>query len=397
VHLAKAPLVLSRDGNGAVAGWTPEGRVRLPQDAQRVIGAEHPFWREAADDLVQLCQHRHAGDFVACGTVATVAEAVSFTMENGAHGGPGAAETSAFVLLPRDARLDSANGRGVRVGDLRRAALKARSHGPAAVVAPGPTERSLTRTLRVVTYNVHSCIGMDGRLSPERIARVIARCEPDIVCLQELDLRRMRTGGVDQAHRIAEVLDMDYHFHPALHIEEERYGDAVLTRLPIETVRTGALPHWKDLAATEPRGALWVEVMFADVAVQVFNTHLGLRARDRELQIAALLGDEWLGHPDCRPPIVFCGDLNALPGSRVYRRLGRRLHDAQERLPKHRPKATFTGRFPTARIDHVLVDSSLEVRSVEVPNNELCRLASDHLPLVVEVRVPARPADGPAA
>jgi endonuclease/exonuclease/phosphatase family metal-dependent hydrolase len=397
VHQAKAPLVLSRDDRGAVFGWTPEGRIRLPADAERVIASDHPFRSEAADDLVQLCQHENAGEFIVCGTAGKTGKPLSFAIENGAHGGAGAAETSAFVLLPRDVNMAPVRGRSLRIGDLREAALKARNHGPEAVVSPGPTERSLTRTLRVVTYNVHSCIGMDGRLSPERIARVIARCEPDIVCLQELDMRRTRTGGVDQAHRIAEVLDMDYHFHPALHIEEERYGDAVLTHLPVKTVRTGALPHWKDLPTTEPRGALWVEVIFADVAIQVINTHLGLRARDRKLQLDALLGDHWLGHPDCRPPILFCGDLNALPRSRVCRRLRRELHDAQKVLPKFRPKATFAGRFPSARIDYVFVDSSLEVRSIEVPNNKLCRLASDHLPLVVELHVPAWPVTGSTA
>ncbi len=88
------------------------------------------------------------------------------------------------------------------------------------VAAPWPKRlrpaRPLKRrnTLRVMTYNVHSCVGMDGRLSTSRIARIIAQCRPDIVALQELDVGRGRTGGIDQAHAIAQELEMEFHFHP---------------------------------------------------------------------------------------------------------------------------------------------------------------------------------------
>ena len=137
----------------------------------------------------------------------------------------------------------------------------------------------------------------------------------------------------------------------------------------------------------EPRGALWVEVDLGGCKVQVINTHLGLRAPERALQIEALLGRDWLGHPDCHSPRIFCGDLNALPGSLVHRRLSSLMKDVQRGLRHHRPKATFWGRFPSARIDHIFVDPDLHVRSVEVPGSEISRLASDHLPLVVEVDI----------
>ena len=66
-----------------------------------------------------------------------------------------------------------------------------------------------------------------------------------------------------------------------------------------------------------------------------------------------------------------------------------RLLDAQIELDSHRPRSTFFGRFPTARIDHVFVNPGVEVLDVEVPDTELVRVASDHLPLIVEMRVPA--------
>ena len=76
---------------------------------------------------------------------------------------------------------------------------------------------------RIVTYNVHRCVGTDRRLDVGRIAAVLAELEPDIVALQELDVGRARTGGVDQAHEIARRLDMACHFHAALKVEEELY------------------------------------------------------------------------------------------------------------------------------------------------------------------------------
>ena len=240
-----------------------------------------------------------------------------------------------------------------------------------------------------MTYNVHSCIGMDGRLAPERIARVIARYAPDVVALQELDVGRVRTEGVDQAHLIARYLEMDFHFHPAMHIEEERYGDAILTHLPMRLVKADILPGLPEKPRLEPRGVLWVAVEVDGIEYQVLNTHLGLSPRERRLQAEALLGPDWLGHPDCRGPVVLCGDFNAMPSSPVCRRLRTRLLDAQIELDNHRPRRTFFTHFPLFRIDHLFVDPAIEVLDIEVPDTLLARVASDHLPLIAELRFPA--------
>ena len=96
---------------------------------------------------------------------------------------------------------------------------------------------------RIMTYNVHRCVGVDGKLDVGRIAAVIAQCRPDIVALQELDVGRRRTGAVDQAHAIANRLGMAFHFHAAMKVEEEHYGDAILTTAPLKVIRAGALPN----------------------------------------------------------------------------------------------------------------------------------------------------------
>jgi endonuclease/exonuclease/phosphatase family metal-dependent hydrolase len=246
------------------------------------------------------------------------------------------------------------------------------------------------RTLRTLTYNAHRCVGGDGRADPARIAEVVARCNPDIVALQELDVGRARTGHVDQARAIAHHLAMDFHFHPAITVEEERYGDAILTALPVRLVKAGPLPGLPRRPRLEARGALWVAIgLGGGVELQVFNTHLGLSAAERAVQVEALLGGGWLGHPECRGrPVVLLGDFNAMPRSRAYARLAGRLHDAQRVLPQHhRPRPTFPARWPVLRIDHVFVGEGVEAVRAEVPRSTRERIASDHLPLVVDLRI----------
>jgi endonuclease/exonuclease/phosphatase family metal-dependent hydrolase len=243
---------------------------------------------------------------------------------------------------------------------------------------------------RILTYNVRRCLGIDGELSPARIAAVIASCEPDIVALQELDVNRARTGGIDQAQAIADELRMHLHFHPAIQVMEERYGDAILTVHPCKLVKAEILPTWGRRAFVEPRGALWASVHVGGGDIQVINTHLGLRGPERLRQIDSLLGPDWLGHPSCREPVIIAGDFNAIPRSRVYQRLTARLSDAQTWLGTSRQRPTYPSRAPLLRLDHVFVSRSIEVQRAEVVRTPLARLASDHLPLLVDFRVITR-------
>lgn len=240
---------------------------------------------------------------------------------------------------------------------------------------------------RILTYNVHRCLGTDGRLSPSRIADVIAAYEPDVVALQELDVGRSRTGGVDQAHAIARALGMHVHFHASLTVLEEKYGNAILTHRPSELVKAEALPGWARKPGLEPRGALWASVQIGGSAVQVINTHLGLRRHERLAQTDALLGPAWLGHQACREPVILVGDFNATPRSRAYRRLTGHLHDAQTAVLSAKPKATFPSRLPILRLDHVFVSRAIRVLRAETVRTPLARVASDHLPLLVEFQI----------
>ena len=254
-----------------------------------------------------------------------------------------------------------------------------------------------------MTYNVHRCVGTDRKLDVERVAEVIAAEKPDVVALQELDVRRARTRGVDQAHRLAELLKMTSHFHPAMAVEEELYGDAILTWLPEKKVKADGLPLYTRIPGLEPRGAIWVTVDVGGTPVQIINTHLGLVPQEQKRQAAALLGEQWMAHEAWKAPGILLGDFNATPYSATYRLLRAALRDAQSPSPTWRqtPTATFPSSFPFMRIDHVFLTKGLETVGVSSPYGVLARAASDHLPLVVDLEItpaddPAGPAAGPS-
>jgi len=242
--------------------------------------------------------------------------------------------------------------------------------------------------LRILTYNVHSCRGRGGRPDPLRIADVIASAKPDVIALQELDVGRMRTGGVDQAHAVAQHLRVLAHFHPALHVEEEKYGDAILTALPSRVVKAGQLP-----SLGEPRGAIWVEILVQNMRLQMVNTHFGLRRRERMTQAATLAGEEWLGSPACSDhPAILAGDFNAVPRSRAYGILAEGLSRQVLTIPA---RATFPARFPVLRLDHIFTNRRAKIVRYEVIDTPLARSASDHLPLLAIVECLPHAAAGP--
>jgi len=238
-------------------------------------------------------------------------------------------------------------------------------------------------TIRVMTYNIRACLGIDRKRSLKRIARVIAHERPDVVALQEVDFNRQRSGNVEQAAEIAGLLRMHHAAPHSFREGDGHYGNAVLSMHPIRLERHGILPH---LDGTEPRSAMRVAIEHRLGEFRLINTHLSFRRSDRPLQIDALLTPDWLGEQASLGRTIICGDLNCAPRDRGFRRLMEYLRDTQVETPG-RPKATWPTRRPFRRIDHVLISPDLAAADAYIARSIRSKRASDHYPVVADIRI----------
>ena len=381
VNETGVPIVARALENGQVSVTTSDGVFVLPSDAVPVFGANHPFLEDVTEDLIRLVHHPDAGNLVLLGWTPTK-EAMSFVLQNGAHGGPGIEETRAFALLPPDVHFPHSDKRYLRPDDLRLAAERFLDRRAPQTLTPHG-QPVFNGRFRIVTYNVHACVGMDGELSPERIARVIAQTGASIVCLQELDVFRKRSEQRDQAHAIAKYLEMNHEFHPAWRLEEEKFGNAILTRFPMRVVEKKGLHHHK--ADRSRRSALWAEIELTDeLSIQVINTHLSIYPKEQLIQAQELL-EEWVQPASLVGPVILCGDFNAQPRSQVHQVFTKTLLDV-ESFDREPTGSTYFSPFPVTRLDHIFVTDEWEAVKPQVVDTRLARVASDHLPLQVDLR-----------
>lgn len=236
-------------------------------------------------------------------------------------------------------------------------------------------------TVRVMSYNLHSCVGLDGRLSVERVAEVLHRYQPDFVALQELDNGTYRSQGAHQLELLKEFWPSEGAFFPLLEMRGGQYGIGFLSRIPVVEWEGSILPTSPQLVPQEPRGLLRVRVRIPESkeTLELFNTHLGLTRKERLEQLGSLLDEAQAGDLE---KVVLLGDFNCSPKSEEYARLCQHFSPAQSP-----PEKTWFGTFPLRHLDYCFVHPNLSVEQTLVPRGSLARVASDHLPLIVDLRV----------
>jgi endonuclease/exonuclease/phosphatase family metal-dependent hydrolase len=253
------------------------------------------------------------------------------------------------------------------------------------------TGESAVSSLRVATYNVHGCVGIDRQRSESRIAEVIASMSADIVGLQELDLGRARSAHADQTALIAAHLGWKYYFHPAMRRGNEQYGNAVVSRHPIMLRCAAEMPGIAPWYCREQRVALWMQAETDLGPVHVINSHFGLGRRERTLQAQLLTGPTWLGSIPTGEPAILVGDLNSVRSSRAYRLIASQLRDVRTFFGAKQTFVTFPTRFPSFALDHIFVNAALRPIELKVHRTPLARIASDHFPLVCDLVLGPRP------
>jgi len=234
------------------------------------------------------------------------------------------------------------------------------------------------RKLRVVTYNIHRCRGLDGRTRPERIAAVLATIDADIIALQEvIGASPLKPG---HAAEIGAALGMGWVMAPTRHLRNCLFGNVVLSRLPILHHAQYDL-SWK---TCEPRCCQRVEIAIGEDILHLYNVHLGtafLERRHQAGRLSAIVHDRRVGNPK-----IVLGDFNEWMRGLATQMLSERLKSIDLRGHLRR-RRTYPGVFPVVHLDHIYYEGKVEVAKLELPRTRLSLMASDHLPLVAELRV----------
>lgn len=236
-------------------------------------------------------------------------------------------------------------------------------------------------TFRVMTYNIRACLGLDRDRSIDRIASVIAAESPDIIALQEVDFQRARSGSVNQAAELADRLGLHWCAGESFRDDDGgAYGNAFLARAPLLAIEHAPLPM---IASGEPRSVLRSRIALKGRDIDIINTHLSFRRRERAEHMQALCDDDWIGRASAGRRLILCGDLNCGPRDPGFQRLTQFLNDAQ--LVNRRPKSTWPTRRPFRRLDHILVSPSLTTVNAHTAASAVGRIASDHFPVIADL------------
>jgi len=240
--------------------------------------------------------------------------------------------------------------------------------------------------LRLVTYNIHKCIGgVDRRYNPQRVADVLTNLHPDVLLLQEVDHDAPRSNRDRQVDVLGDLVGMRYRsWFPNVDVRGGgSYGNAILSRYPIvETTNIDLSVRFKKKRSVL-HGVIRVRHHGEDVdrTLHVFNMHLGLARFERRMQLKKFLDSHPFQGMQHETPVLVGGDLND-----VYGGLGEDLRPAGFRGIDRRP-LTFPAWAPLRALDAVFVRGGVDFLKLTRCESDLARRASDHRPLVADVRL----------
>ena len=233
--------------------------------------------------------------------------------------------------------------------------------------------------VRVATYNIHRCRGMDRRVIPERIAQVLRDIDADVVALQEVV--GAGPAGAGQAEEIGAALGMGWVMASVRHLRRHLFGNVVLSRFPI-VQHTQYDLSWR---TCEPRACQRADLdLGGSRRLHVYNVHLGTAVLERRYQaqrLASFVHDRRVTGPK-----IILGDFNEWMRGLATKTLSS-LFESIDLGAHLRRRRTYPGIFPVVHLDHIYYEGEVDVRAVELPRTAKSLIASDHLPLVASLRI----------
>lgn len=226
---------------------------------------------------------------------------------------------------------------------------------------------------RVLTYNIHHGRGFDDNVDLQRIAKVIKSAEPDLVALNEVDKGVNRSGNMDEPAELGKLTGMYAAFEKNIDHDGGEYGNAILSRWPIQKTENVRLPS---LYQGEQRGMLMVHIEPEDGQPLWFAaTHLDYRPDNAERLASAKMIEQLMANRFGRQPVLLAGDFNAQPNSRVIKQFSQNWLVADS-------EHTFPANKPVRRIDYVMAQPAnlWKVKSAKVLD---APVESDHRPVLV--------------
>jgi len=230
-------------------------------------------------------------------------------------------------------------------------------------------------TLRIVTYNIRKCVGLDWKRRPDRVVRVLSEIGADVVLLQEADRRFGARKGTLPAEALLAQAGLSLKQLNEGGPSHGHHGNALLVA---EDVTVHALEGLQ-LPSLEPRGALIAEISKNGRLLRIAGAHLGLRATDRRRQATALI-DAFRVRADGASEVLV-GDFNE------WRAVGGSLSPIEARFQQLHAGASFHASSPIAPLDRIFVGVGLEPLRAGVHRSANSRKASDHLPVWADVQL----------
>jgi endonuclease/exonuclease/phosphatase family metal-dependent hydrolase len=236
---------------------------------------------------------------------------------------------------------------------------------------------------RIATYNIHKCRGVDGRVHPERVARVLEEVNADIVSLQEVVSHEGASTADHQADYLAGRLGLVGAMGETRKHRGGAYGNLTLSRWDFKLVR----PIDLTIGAREQRVALRTDIRFGSHVLHVFNVHLGTAVRERRQQAVRLLDRDLLRALDISGPRIVLGDFNEWVHGMVTKTLVAEFHLTDLRAYLTRVRS-YPALLPLLNLDHIYFDHHLRIEKAFFHRTRRSLIASDHLPLVADLILP---------